>query len=147
MANNFETIPFKFSADTTFADPCDFGPIGDQFLEDVKEAYFEFLSTSDGEDGGCDEADRFLEETYNTIPLTGYECDAFLNNDLRCYLEMEKFCKHIIEEEFGEVWTGGGLVKVVSLWKYLSATDYIRSNLEDLIQEFYDNKQPPSYTR
>ena len=137
---------FNLSMETPTPDPydCDFGTIGTQFQEDVKEAYFEYLRNSNAEDGGIDEAEEFLEEAYNTIPLTEYECGAFLNNDLRCYLDMEKFCRHHIEEGMGDVWTGGGLVKVIGLWKYLYATDYIRENVEDLVQEFYDNKQLPS---
>jgi hypothetical protein len=116
--------------------------IYNRFQEEVKEAYFEFLSTSDCDDGAIDEAEQFLEEAYNTIPLTEYECSDFINNDLRCYLDMEKFCKDYYEDELGEVWTGRGLVKVVGLWKYLYATDYIKGNVEDLVQEFLDKELP-----
>ena len=67
--------------------------------------------------------------------LNETESWSFADNDEQIYLEMEAFCKDYYENELGDVWTGGGIVPVVSLWKYLYATDYLRENYEEIIKE------------
>jgi hypothetical protein len=80
--------------------------------------------------------DNFLEEEYNTITPSPDECKDFINDNLNIYLEMEAFCKDYYENELGDVWTGRGIVSVVSLWKYLYAEAYLRDNYEAIIEDY-----------
>jgi len=110
--------------------------ITNTFQDDIKSEFIEYYANCMG-NRRRDEAnmERFLEEAYNTIPLSPNECKDFINNNLEVYLEMEAFCKDYYEDELGDVWTGGGIVPVVSLWKYLFAKDYLRDNYEKIIEE------------
>jgi len=110
--------------------------ITNTFQDDIKSEFIEYYANCMG-NRRRDEAnmERFLEEAYNTIPLSPNECKDFINNNLEVYLEMEAFCKDYYEDELGDVWTGGGIVPVVSLWKYLFAKDYLRKNYEEIIEE------------
>ena len=110
--------------------------ITNTFQDDIKSEFIEYYANCMG-NRRRDEAnmERFLEEAYNTIPLSPDECKDFINNNLEVYLEMDGFCKDYYEDELGDVWTGGGIVPVVSLWKYLVAKDYLRENYVKIIEE------------
>ena len=115
----------------------DYDYLANTFQDDIKSDFIEYYTNCVG-NRRRDEAnmERFLEEAYNTIPLSHNECKDFINNNLDVYLKMDGFCKDYYESEFGEVWTGGeGLVRVVGLWKYLVAKDYLRENYEKIIEE------------
>jgi len=106
------------------------------FQDDITSEFIEYYTHCMG-NRRRDEAnmERFLERKYNTIPLSPYECKDFINYNLEIYLEMEAFCKDYYENELDDVWTGGGIVPVVSLWKYLYAKKYLRGNYEEIIEE------------
>jgi len=106
------------------------------FQDDITSEFIEYYTHCMG-NRRRDEAnkDNFLEEAYNTIMPSPDECKDFINDNLNIYLEMEVFCRDYYENELGDVWTGRGLVPVVSLWKYLYAGDYLRDNYEEIIEE------------
>jgi hypothetical protein len=110
--------------------------ITNTFQDDIKSDFILYYADCVG-NRRRDEAnmEHFLEEAYNTITPSPDECKDFINNNLNIYLEMEAFCKDYYENELGDVWTGGGIVPVVSLWKYLYAKDYLRENYEEIIEE------------
>ena len=113
--------------------------ITNTFQDDIKSEFIEYYTNCVG-NRNRDEAnkDAFLEQAYNTIPLSPDECKDFIKNNLEVYLEMEVFCKDYYEDELGVDWVGGGIVsvvRVVSLWKYLYATNYLRDNYEEIIKE------------
>ena len=116
--------------------------ITNTFQDDIKSEFIEYYMSSHG-NRRRDEPlmERFLEQEYNTIPLSPYECKDFINYNLEVYLQMEAFCKDYYENELGDVWTGGGIVPVVSLWKYLHAKDYLRGNYEEIIEEALGGKK------
>lgn len=115
----------------------DYDDITYAFQDDIKSDFIEYWKVNkDGDETYEDIMEHFLEEAYNTIPLSHNECKDFINNNLDVYLKMDGFCSDYYENEFGEVWPGGeGLVRVVGLWKYLIAMDYLRNNYEEFIAE------------
>ena len=110
--------------------------ITNTFQDDIKSGFILYYEDCVGNHLEDEEnMDAFLEEAYNTITPSPDECKDFINDNLNIYLDMEEFCKDYYENELGDVWTGGGIVRVVSLWKYLYATDYLRENYEAIIEE------------
>jgi hypothetical protein len=135
MTSNFPKIeieyyPYFFSIN----DKMDY--ITNTFQDDIKSEFILYYADCIGNHLEDEEnMERFLEEAYNTFTPSPDECKDFINNNLNIYLEMEAFCKDYYEDELGDVWTGGGIVRVVSLWKYLFAEDYLRKNYEEIIEE------------
>ncbi len=93
------------------------------FQEEVKELYEDDRDDYDG-------VDDFIQDRYNTIELCKYECMEFLGKDLDLIFDMEEeVCKYNVDE-FGEVWEGRGIVKIVTCWKYIVASEYANEHLQ-----------------
>jgi len=99
------------------------------FEVEVKEAFDICVGMRDDDD--FDELiEQFIQGEFNTENIDEEACLEFVENNLRVYLEFEKYCKEYMESNIGDEWTGGGLVKVVNLWRYIHASDYLRTNAE-----------------
>ena len=103
--------------------------IANAFEVTLKEAFDYFMGYTD-EDDFNEMVEKFIQSEFNTENIGEEECLEFVENNLRVYLEFEEYCKEHCESNFGDGWTGGGLVKVVNLWRYLYASDYLREHAE-----------------
>ena len=99
--------------------------IKNKFEMEVKENFIEYLGNEEDTDDDDDLKDKFLREEYNTIPLTTNQGNTFIDRDIDVYFEMEEYCVKYSREHFGEEYTERGLVNIVTLWRYLVATEYI----------------------
>jgi hypothetical protein len=82
-----------------------------------------------------EDEDDLVEDKYNSVELTKYECMEFLGKHFDCIFEMEEeVCKYN-EEEFGYTWEERGLVKIVMFWRYMVAREYIAENKEEMMKE------------
>lgn len=72
-----------------------------------------------------DDDDDLVFDKYNSVELTKYECMEFLGKHFDCIFDMEKEVCDYNEENFGEVWEGRGVVKIVMFWRYMVASQYI----------------------
>jgi hypothetical protein len=72
------------------------------FQEEVKELWEDDREHYEDEDD-------LVEDKYNSVELTKYECMEFIGNDLDLIFDMEEeVCKYNVDE-FGEVWEGRGI--------------------------------------
>lgn len=93
------------------------------FQEEVKELWEDDREHYEDEDD-------LVEDKYNSVELTKYECMEFVGNDLDLIFDMEEeVCKYNVDE-FGEVWEGRGICKIVMFWKYMVARDYVNEHLQ-----------------
>jgi hypothetical protein len=110
-----------------------------KFEDEVKkewELYFKDCGDDEVEDfEEC--KDKFLQEQYNTINKTSFECKEFINDNLTVYLWMEE---EVISkwQECGE-WEGYGIVKVVNLWRYYKAEEVVADITE--MEEYDEDKK------
>jgi hypothetical protein len=111
--------------------------IRDTFEDDIKSEFLDYWKDNkDGDETNEEIRDRFIEEEYNTSYMTKYECMNFINNNLGIYLEMEQVCLDFYESELGDVWTGRGVVSVVTLWQYICADNFLRDNYDAIIKDY-----------
>ena len=109
-----------------------------EVAEEFLEWFGEYMPLDANELEEDDLKEEFINEKYNTLVEQEHDCQVFTNNNLTIYLEMEKMVCNEWEDEIGEPYTERGLVKIVGLWKYYIASNYIRENYEDL-KDHYDN--------
>ena len=111
--------------------------VKDDFTSDIHTEFLTYWKDNKGGDDTNEEIkDAFVEEEYNTNSMTEYECMNFIRYNLDIYLEMEKVCVDWYESELGDVWTGRGVVRVVTLWQYLCVSDFLRDNYVSMIEEY-----------
>ncbi len=101
------------------------------FQEEVREVFMEDYKE-------YEDVDDLVEDKYNSVELTKYECMEFLGKHFDCIFDMEKEVCDYNEEEFGEVWEGRGVVKIVMFWRYMVAREYILENKEEMMREEQD---------
>ena len=100
----------------------------EEFVTEVREVFTEDYKEYEDEDD-------LVEDKYNSVELTKYECMEFLGKHFDCIFEMEEeVCKYN-EEEFGYTWEERGLVKIVMFWRYMVAREYIAENKEEMMKE------------
>ena len=109
-----------------------------EVAEEFLEWFGEYMPLDATESEEYDLNEEFINEKYNSVELTEHDCQVFTNNNLTIYLEMEKMVCEEWEHQMGEPYTERGLVKIVGLWKYYIASNYISENYEDL-KDHYDN--------
>ena len=99
-----------------------------EFQNEVREVFTEDYKE-------YEDVDDLVEDKYNLVELTKYECMEFLGKHFDCIFEMEEeVCKYN-EENFGETWEKRGLVKIVMFWRYIVAREYIAENKEEMMKE------------
>ena len=109
-----------------------------EVAEEFLEWFGEYMPLDANELEEDDLKEEFINEKYNTLVEQECDCQVFTNNNLTIYLEMEKMVCKEWEDQMGEPYTERGLVKIVGLWKYYIASNYISENYEDL-KDHYDN--------
>ena len=82
--------------------------------------------------------EEFINHYYSSRLEDEHDCQVFTNNNLTIYLEMVKVVCKEWEHLTGDEYIERGLVKIVPLWKYYIASNYISENYEDL-KDQYDN--------
>ena len=115
--------------------------VKEMFQNSVADYLMEFLGHTDLTDQ--DEiVEEFLQYQYNTDVEEEHVCQDFIANKLTIYLEMEKYVctewRYMGDEEYTE----RGLVKIVGLWKYYIASDYVNDNYTEL-KAHYDHEHEP----
>ena len=109
--------------------------IKNDFTHEVKMRFADFKDGYEHNNAMLDDAedvaDDFIHKAYNTELETETDCFNFITHDLRVYLEMDKYVRDYWLEEMGEEYTEYGVVKIVSLWKYL----YAKSVVEEIINQ------------
>ena len=106
------------------------------FTHEVKMRFAEFKdgyehNNNDMIDDAEDVADDFIHKAYNTELETEEDCYNFISHDLRVYVDMEKYVRDYWLEEMGDTYDEYGVVKIVSLWKYL----YAKSVVEEILNQ------------
>tara|TARA_R110000787_G_scaffold264453_1_gene370347 strand:+ start:262 stop:645 length:384 start_codon:yes stop_codon:yes gene_type:complete len=109
-----------------------------EVAEEFLEWFGEYMPLDANELEEDDLKEEFINENYNTLVEQEHDCQVFTNNNLTIYLEMEKMVCKEWEDQMGEPYTERGLVKIVGLWKYFIARNYISENYQDL-KDDYDN--------
>ncbi len=109
--------------------------IKSDFTHEVKMRFAEFKDGYEHDNAMLDDAedvaDDFIEKTYNTKLETEEDCFNFITQDLRVYLDMEKYVRDYWLDELGDSYDEYGVVKIVNLWKYL----YAKSVVEEIISQ------------
>ena len=99
-----------------------------EFQNEVREVFME-----DYEE--YEDVDDLVEDKYNSVELTKYECMEFLGKHFDCIFEMEEEVCDYNEEKFGETWEERGLVKIVMFWRYIIAREYIEEYKVEMMSE------------
>jgi len=99
-----------------------------EFESEVREVFMENYKEYEDEDD-------LVEDEYNCVELTKYECMEFLGKHFDLIFDMEEeVCKYN-EENFGETWVERGLVKIVMFWRYIIAREYIDEYKVEMMSE------------
>ena len=115
--------------------------VKEMFQNSVADELMEFLENTTLTDR--DEiVEEFLHNTYNTEEEAEHVCQDFIANKLTIYLEMEKYVCNEWRYMCDEKYTERGLVKIVGLWKYYIASDYVSENYTEL-KAHYDHEHQP----
>ena len=89
-----------------------------EFQNEVREVFMEGYKE-------YEDVDDLVEDKYNSVELTKYECMEFLGKHFDCIFEMEEVVCDYNEENFGETWVERGLVKIVMFWRYFVIYKFI----------------------
>lgn len=121
----------------------------DQFESDVCDMVMEYFEDGNSTDF-CGPRDKdevieeFLQEKFNTVLETKFECSEFINGDLNVYLKMEEVACKMWEDMMDEDYPDRGLVRIVNIWKYFIAKEYVLENY-DLMLEHYNHETKPVF--
>ena len=103
--------------------------------EELKEEMTERFEEGFTYDDFMEDCDTHIQYKYNTHPMTKYECEPIVGNDLEDYLEMEEEACAYYKEVCGEDYTERGMVKIVPLWLLSVAEEWKNDELENLYEE------------
>ena len=80
------------------------------------------------------EYDEFVRYYYNTHPMSQYEINAIVENDLQIYLKIDQVAREYWCELTGDVYDKSGMENIVPLWRLAIADEWKNEYLEGLYE-------------